>query len=324
MEFSCLKCRSSISDRAIVCPQCLKASSTPFQLPNSISKTFKILTDWFFISFALVFIFAIFSTVISKTVDFLGNSNSKDLVNSIQVKPNSLKLEDACYQGKDSCFDEISSRTVQVQTATTSGTGFIFYADNDRMMIVTASHVVRLGNGHDSAIRNGVGIWDSVYSKYTRAKKVVAYFMKAHSDMAIIEIPNNRPYRYPLISPTTNYDGAYAGENVYTVSHKNNFKESFIYSVKGYDNQKLDMILSGLARPGDSGSVFITEGGRLAGILDGTQYNFRKIYGRTYKYNQTTRATYNFDSIYDAISGLDSFCKDEYELGEDYICRSFS
>jgi len=260
-----------------------------------------------------------------------GNANSRtkrrfsnSAYASTAPKSSRGAVTDFCAKGERRCLNELAHRTVQINTERGLGTGTIYSATENTAIILTASHVIRFGNGFDSAIRDGLAVWDTTNAKFMPVRRACAYFMNSHSDIALIEVENNRNQQYPSLNQDPGR--MYAGQKVLYVSNRKLEQEAWEYTVWGFDNRRQDMVLRGKPRSGDSGSGIFTKDGHLAGVLNSYEWDVYRTWNGSIPYNQRTRATYRFDlalMLADGPAGLEFQYEHRKQEGVQYICREF-
>lgn len=236
------------------------------------------------------------------------------------------EIEDFCLKGVEECQSEIAHRTVQIRTQTGLGTGFIIFSDRERMLILTASHVIREGNGFESSITEGVKVWDPFLQRITYPEIACAFFTKAHSDVALIQIPNRRPQIYSMPEIAEN-PAAIAGTNVVTVSNRRMTQERWTYKIRGKDARKKYLVLHDLASPGDSGSAVFSEQGLFLGVLIAGQW---REFGRPGQdpilFDKQTIVTYgsgHIEELADSRQSIEALVGKGWQDTSKYICRDY-
>lgn len=224
------------------------------------------------------------------------------------IFPTAPRLEEICIHGEDSCQLAIGQRVVKVLAQDRMGTGFIVHSNDNWAIVMTSSHVIKVGNGHASRMLN-TSIYNSSWVG-GKAESACAFFMLSYGDVALIRVPNYWGKNFPRIK--TDYDSV-RGDKAYIVDHKYNYLRYWTYKISGFNNRKKQVYLHDKAEPGMSGSPIISRDGNLIGVLEGTLTNYYYGYKRTIG---SYKVDYN--DLYDYNHLVDS-----YNYSSNYICKNF-
>lgn len=214
-------------------------------------------------------------------------------------------LESECSIDEASCLAAIRERVVQIKTANSIGTGFIIESSEDYYTVMTASHVVRTGNGYKSAITDDLFVYHEKTNLFISAINACAFFQNAYADIAILTFNNFDKRIFPPIQEGYGR----RGDKVFVVDNKYLEKRSWIYIISGFDNSKNEIFLSDSSEPGMSGSPMITADGKLNGILTAS-----------YVHRHGTIGTFKFADI--SYLGMKYLIEKESYFAP-YICRQF-
>lgn len=230
---------------------------------------------------ALIFVVIVISFLDGKSKNVASASsriNSFDLTQTYRQN-NMLK---ACAKNKDDCANELRERIVNIQSDIGSGTGFILEGDRDYLTILTASHVIRRGNGQKSSIASGMIVINDDLGIFEQPLASCAFFTNAYADVGLIKILNTTNIIFEKMEI---FESARAKEKVLVIDHKYpDKKRAWTYTIDSFSNQKNLVFLHDSAQRGMSGSPIIKLDGRLIGILIKSN-------------SQKTQGTFNFVDI---------------------------
>lgn len=232
------------------------------------------------------------------------NGVVEKLSNSFDDKIISQKnLPEYCKDGEAECIRGLKERVVRINSNFGSGTGFIMESDDTRMLVITASHVIRKGNGTNSYIADPI-VYDVDTGKGAKSTKSCAYFTKSYGDIALIEVPNHWKKKFDRIP--IGFDAS-ADDEVLVVDNKFDYKRTSRFTISRFGDFKSGIALFGLGEKGMSGAPIISKQGQLLGVLtSGNSYN-----GQDYIYG--TRRL-----LFSALVWLDSLASQE--SGKNHIC----
>lgn len=195
----------------------------------------------------------------------------------------SQSLAELCALGDNFCTEGIKARVVRIDSSDGSGTGFIYSSDRREITILTASHVIRKGNGTDSIIQSDLFTWNGSYGVPGKIISACGFFMNAFGDIGIIKVNNSTGKIFAPIE--VEYDST-SGDTVFVGDHRKIQPLISSYMVHQYLNDKSIVELDKPAYPGMSGSPIISKRGRLVGVVIST--NDRHSQG-TFRFDEAIR-----------------------------------
>ncbi len=259
--------------------------------------------------FQMIFLGGLVSLVKFINPSFLKRSKSPTVAH---VKVDDKKFEEVdsiesqCAIDDDLCSMAIAERVVKVANDKYQGTGFILESNENTMTIMTASHVIRDGNGYNSSIKLGLSVYDSSQNHWEDALSACAFFKNAYADVGILSVRNYSKKIFPMILEP---EGAKAGQRVHVVDHKYDKVRAWKYSVHSFNNDKQEIYLHDTSESGMSGSPIISLDGKLLGVLTATN-----------SYTNRTIGTWKLGKV--LLFGL-SYLLEKESYFAPYICRTY-
>lgn len=229
---------------------------------------------------------------------------STDILKPVKgFKYNNMSL--ACSRSRQECAAELNERVLSIQTNKGSGTGFVVEGNESYLTVLTASHVIRTGNGHNSVINDGLYIYGKENVGVEEPLIACAFFKNGYADVGLIKIKNTTGI---IFDKMENFSSARAFEKVMVIDNKYpEKKRSWVYTINSFFTDRNLLVLNDVAQPGMSGSPIVKMDGALLGIL---------ISGNDYY----TNGTYKFDDI---ISfGID-YLNSQQNYFAPYICKQY-